>query len=383
MSYLFWLYQWIRGEVLAIPGRVIALVFVISLLVVPFIASPFLLRMFTIAAIYAIYAASWDILAGFTGQLNLGHALFFGVAAYTVGLLNIHFGFTPWATIPLGGVAAVMAGLIAGAPALRLRGIYLALVTLSFPLILTGILFMFPDFTGGEYGLYGISGFSGSHILNYYIVSLTMVGSVFVMWKFTDAKSKIVRVGIILHAIREDEITARASGIDTTRYKLLAFAVSGFFAGIAGGFYAHIQRVAGPSNLEMFFSFQAILWSIFGGITTIYGGVAGVYILYPILELLRLNPFLEIIRFILFAIILIFTISFMPEGITTWVRDRIEVDCPRCKLINATIRRYCRACRAPLHLEKTDEEGGTQWKSNHSMRKNPGSNPILQRFLPK
>jgi len=352
MNYIFWLYQWIRSEILAIPGRLIALIFVILLLLAPFFISPFLLRIATIAAIYAIYAASWDFLAGFTGQLNLGHALFFGVAAYTVALLNIHFGLTPWVTIPLGGVAAVMTGLIAGIPALRLRGIYLALVTLSFPLILTGILFMFPDFTGGEYGLYGIGSFSGSHILNYYIVNLTMVGSVLVMWKFTDAKSKIVRVGVILHAIREDEITARASGIDTTRYKLLAFAMSGFFAGIAGGLYAHIQKVAGPSSLDLFFSFLAALWTIFGGITTIYGAVTGVYILYPILELLRLNPVLEIIRFILFPIILIFALSFMPEGITTWIRDRIEVDCPRCKLINAALRRYCRACRAPLHLEK-------------------------------
>jgi len=356
MGYLFWLYQWFRGEILAIPGRVIALVFVMCLLFAPLIVPQYVLHILTLTAIFAIYAASWDVLAGFTGQLNLGHALFFGVAAYAAALLSNHLHLSPWMTIPLGGFAAVIAGLIAGIPALRLRGFYLALVTLSFPLILTGILYIFPDFTGGEFGLYGIRRLSGSRPLDYYIITLTMVGSVFVMWKFTDARSKIVRVGVILHAIREDEITARTSGIDTTKYKLLAFAVSGFFAGIAGGLYAHFFRVAGPSTLELFFSFQAILWTIFGGITTIYGPVTGVYILYPLIELLRLNPMVEKIRFILFALLLIFTLLFMPEGLSTWVRDRIEVKCPRCKLINLINRRYCRACRAPLHLEKRKEK---------------------------
>lgn len=357
MSYIFWFYQWFRGEVLAIPGRVIALAFIISLFLIPLIVPQYVLRILTIAAIFTIYAASWDVLAGFTGQLNLGHALFFGVAAYTAGLLNTHFHLSPWFTIPLGSMAAVVAGLIAGMPALRLRGIYLAMVTLSFPLILTGILFIFPDFTGGEFGVYGIGHLSGSRLLDYYIITGAMLGSIWVMWKFTDARSKIVRVGVILHAIREDEITARTSGIYTTKYKLLAFGVSGFFAGISGGLYAHFFRVAGPSTLELSFSFQAILWTIFGGITTIYGAVTGVFILYPLLELLRLNPMVEKIRFILFALILISTLLFMPEGITTWIRDRIEVKCPRCKLINGMHRRYCRACRTPLYLERNDSGG--------------------------
>lgn len=350
-------YQWFRGEIFAIPGRVIAFIFVIFLFLVPFVASPYILRTLTIAAIFAIYAASWDVLAGFTGQLNLGHALFFGVAAYTAGLFNIHFHLSPWFTIPIGAMVAVATGLIAGIPALRLRGVYLALVTLAFPLILTGVLFISPEFTGGEFGLYGIGRLSNSRLVDYYTIILVMISSLWLMWKFTDARSKMVRIGVILHAIREDEITARTSGIYTTKYKLLAFGMSGFFAGIAGGLYAHFFRVAGPSTLELYFSFQAILWTIFGGITTIYGSVTGVFILYPLLEFLRLNPMVEKVRFILFALILICILLFMPEGITTWVRDRIEVKCPRCKLINAMHRRYCRACRAPLHLKGVDSDG--------------------------
>ena len=352
---ILWLYRGFQGELLSVPGKVVALIFVTFLLILPIItAEPYVWRIFILSAIFGIYAASWDLLTGFTGQVNLGHALFFGVGAYTTGLLNIRFGLPPWVTIPTGGIGAVMVGLIAGMPALRLRGFYLSLVTLTFPLILTGIVFVFPEFTGGELGLYDIDPLSGSSVLNYYVATLVMLCSVLVMWKLTDARSKIIRTGVILRAIHEDEITTRASGIYTTRYKLFAFAVSGFFAGIAGGIHTHFLRVAGPSNLELFFSFQPILWTIFGGIGTIYGAVAGVYILYPPVEFARYNPVAEQIRFILLAVMLILALLFMPEGITTWVRDKIEVKCPRCKLINAVTRHLCRACRAPLHLQRKE-----------------------------
>lgn len=351
--YLFWSYRWLQSEILAIPGRVIAMIFIIFLLILPLITtSSYILKVFINAAIFTIYASSWDVLAGFTGLINLGHALFFGVGAYSCALVNIHFSLPPWATIPLGGISAVIMGLIAGIPSIRIRGLYLSLVTLAFPIILTGIVFTFPDFSGGEMGLYGIAGLSRSRFLDYYIVLAAMICSLFIMYKFTDVESKMLRTGVILRAIREDEITARTSGINTTKYKLLSFVVSGFFAGIAGGLYTHFLKVASPLNLDLFFSFQPILWTIFGGIATIYGAVAGVYILYIIIEFANLHPVVEKVRFVLFALLLICTLLFMPEGLTVWVRDKIEIKCARCKLANIITRRYCRVCRAPLHLEK-------------------------------
>ena len=353
MSYFYLWYGWFKGEILAIPGRVIALCFFICLLCVPLVTqNPYYLRIIILATIFSLFAASWDVLAGFTGQLNLGHALFFGVASYTAGLLNTHLDMPPWFTIPCGAVAAVLVGLIAGIPALRLRGFYLGLVTLSFPLILSGLLFVFPEFTGGELGISGIKKLASSRIVAYYIVVAVFTFSIFIMWKFTDAKSKVFRSGVILHAIREDEITARASGIVTTRYKFLAFAISGFFAGIAGGLYVHFLRIAAPSTLDLFFSFQAILWTIFGGITTIYGAVAGVFILYPLLEILTFTHWGEQLRFIIFALILILTLLFMPEGVTVWVLDKLEVKCPRCKIVNVFTRKKCRACRAVMRPEE-------------------------------
>jgi branched-chain amino acid transport system permease protein len=350
-----WVGMWFVKSVLVVPGRVIALVFVLSTLVFPLITSDEeILRIATFTAIFCLYAVSWDTLSGFTGQLCLGHALFFGVAAYASALLDLHFGWSLWLTIPLGSCVGAFVGLIAGLPALRLRGIYLGLVTMALPIILAGIIYFFTDFTGGEAGLYGLTRLAESKISAYYAILGITICSIFIMFKFTDAKSKIVRTGLILRAIREDEMTARASGIDTVKFKLLAFAMSGFFAGIAGGLYAHYIRVAGPSTLELIFSIQVILWTIFGGMGTIYGPVAGVCILYPLTEFARTWPHGEEIRFIMLSLILILSLLFMPEGLTVWIRDRLEQECTRCKVTNASIRKTCRACRAPLYLTKDE-----------------------------
>ncbi|MBW2082083.1 MAG: branched-chain amino acid ABC transporter permease [Deltaproteobacteria bacterium] len=349
------LYRLFKVKVWALPSRVIAVVFFISLLVIPLITTEdYLIRTLILAAIFAIYAASWDVLAGYTGQLNLGQALFFGSGAYTAALLNLHYKLPPLITVPVGGIGAIAIGLIVCLPALRLRGFYLALVTLCFPIIFMGIIFFFSDFTGGELGLFGLQSLCNSRIGTYYIIILTMIASVFVMYKFTDVESSNIRTGIIFVAICEDEISARNSGINTTHYKLLAFAISGFFSGIAGGLYAHSLKIAGPSTLEMFFSLEAIIWTIFGGIRSIYGPVSGVFILYPLMQVLRSIGFAEQIRYVVFSLILIFSLLYMPEGLSVWIRDKIEIRCQRCKVINAATRKRCRSCRALLRLGEND-----------------------------
>jgi branched-chain amino acid transport system permease protein len=334
-------YTLFKGEVLVLPGRTAVLIFTISLLILPlFTQDSYLLRILILTNIFAILAASWDLLSGFTGQMNFGHALFFGVAAYCTGILNLRLGLPPWASIPLGAMGAVLAGLIVGIPCLRLRGTYLALTTLAFPIILLGLIFAIPDVTGGELGISGISRLTQSRLGDYYVTSILMLLLGFVMWKITDSKK-----GIILHAIREDEVAVRSSGINTTRYKLYAFCLSGFFAGIAGGLYAHIMRTAGPSTLEVALSFQIVIWAVFGGMVSIYGPVAGVFILFPLLEFLRIMPKT---RMMVFAIIILMTLLYMPEGLIPWIREKIEKECPRCKIRNVATRKTCRICTAEL-----------------------------------
>jgi branched-chain amino acid transport system permease protein len=331
----------VKGEIFVLPSRIIVLVFFAVLLVFPIlIEDPYLLRILTLASIFAIFAASWDLLSGFTGQMNFGHALFFGVSSYTAALLNLHLHIPPWGTIPLGALAAVLAGLIIGIPCLRLRGTYLALTTLAFPIILMGIVFSIPDLTGGELGISGLERLAKSRVVAFYIIVVLMIALVGIMWKITDSKT-----GIIFHAIREDEVAVRAAGINTTRYKLLAFCLSGFFAGIAGGLYAHFMRIAGPSTLEVGLSFQVVIWSVFGGVVTIWGPVGAVFILFPLLEFFRLWPE---IRLLLFAFVILLILLYMPEGLLPWIRDKIENECPRCKIRNVATRKKCRICAAEI-----------------------------------
>jgi branched-chain amino acid transport system permease protein len=331
----------VKNEVFVLPSRIIVFLFCLLLLLLPvFTQDPYLLRILILTSIFAILAASWDLLSGFTGQMNFGHALFFGVGAYTAALLNLHAHLPPWVSIPLGALGAVLAGLIIGIPCLRLKGTYLALTTLAFPIILMGIVFALPGITGGELGISGLERLARSRVTNYYITVVLMLVSCTIMWKITDSNT-----GIIFHAIREDELAVRSSGINTTRYKLLAFCLSGFFAGIAGGLYAHFMRIAGPSTLEVSMSFQVVIWAVFGGIVTIYGPIGAVFILYPLLEFFRFWPEY---RTLMFAIVILLILLYMPDGLFPWIRDKIETECPRCKIRNIATRKTCRICAAEI-----------------------------------
>lgn len=343
------LFKDFRFSVLPVPGRVIAVVFFVFLFIFPLISNaryPMLILSFTCA--YAIFAVSWDLLSGYTGQVNFGQSLFFGAGAYGSALLYKYLGLPPAATIPLGAVAAALVGVGTCFPALRLRGPYLSLLTMSFPLLLEQIVIAFPDVTGGYLGIRGLPRLAGSPTGEFYVCLLVMTVAVLIMWKLTDAGSKYVRTGLIFHAIREDEIATRATGINTIRYKVLAFGIGGFFGGIAGGLFAHLMITATPGAFSLTMSFQAIMWVIFGGMVSIYGPVAGVFILYPLVELGAQTPIAGYETLVM-AIIVIVVLIFMPEGVAVRIRDRIERECPRCKLANAAWRKECRACGASLH----------------------------------
>jgi branched-chain amino acid transport system permease protein len=363
-----------RFDVLPVPGRVIAIIFFIFLFLFPLITQgSYYMNMMIAASIFAIFAVSWDLLGGYTGQVNFGHALFFGVAGYTSGMLCKYLGWPLPAAMIVGILAGVAAGVVTCFPALKLRGPYLSLLTLAFPLMLVPLVLYFRKYTGGEYGLGGLPLIAESLTGQYYICLIVMILSVLIMWKLTDAGSRYVRTGLIFHAIREDEIAARATGINTIRYKLLAFIFGGFFAGLAGVLYTHTGGTAGIGMLSLTMSFQAIIWVIFGGIVSIYGAVVGVYILYPLVYLSfdiqtifeniynaipkNMGPLLNIVAFfrqltiapmIVLAAIVILVLLFMPQGLAVLIRNKMERECPRCKLTNVAWRRECRACGASL-----------------------------------
>ena len=334
----------LKNEVFVLPSRTLVLVWVTGLLLLPPVyGDPYVMRILTMTCIFAMFAASWDLLAGYTGQVNFGHALFFGAGAYTSALMSLKLGLSPWATIWAGAAVAMLFGFLVGYLCLRLRGSYLSLATLAFPLIALGLLFAFPDFSGGELGVSGLRRLMVTPTGNYYVAALSMLAVVFGLRLLADSK-----FGIVLHAIRDDEVAARASGINTPRYKMAIFAISGAAAGFAGALFAHYQRVAGPSTLEVAFSFQVVIWGVFGGVATIYGPVAAVFILYPLTEWLGSFGEFGELRLLIFALIVLLVLLFMPRGLTPWMRDKIETQCPRCKQRNASWKKICRLCGAAL-----------------------------------
>jgi len=217
--------------------------------------------------------------------------------------------------------------------------------------VLLGLVMALKTWTRGEFGIPDIPPLADTRVGEYYISLAVMTVSVLIMWKLTDAGSKYIRTGLIFHAIREDEIAARASGINTINYKILAFVIGGFFCGLAGALYAHVLGTVSIAYLSMTMSFLAIIYVVFGGIVSIYGAVVGVYVLQTLLQFAGQGGqnFLGRNQILIMAIIVILVLIFMPEGVAVWIRDKIERECPRCKLTNAAWRKECRACSAPLH----------------------------------
>src|SRR5207237_7360875 len=181
-----------------------------------------------------------------------------------------------------------------------------------------GILCAVPERSGGELGVSGVRSILSSRMANYYLIAAVILALVYALWAIADS-----RFGLVLHAIRDDEVAARASGINTPRYKLLAFAVSAAAGGFAGALFAHYLAVAGPSTLEVALSFQVVIWGIFGGAATIYGPVAAVFLLYPFTEWLASQEFVfgdkKIVfgelRLLIFAVIVLLVLLFMPRGL--------------------------------------------------------------------
>ena len=252
-----------------------------------------------------ILATSLNLSAGFLGQLPLGHAGFMSIGAYTCALFTMAVDMPAAVEFPLGlligGVAAALCGVIIGLPALRLRGDYLAIITLGFGEIIR-VIILNLDFTGGAFGLKGIPKYTTIPV-----VFVCVVITIFAI--HTLIKS---RHGRAILSIREDEIAAEASGISTTYYKVLAFSFSAFFAGIAGGLYAHYLSILGPANFGFMKSVEILVMVVLGGLGSMMGSVVSATALTLLPELLR--GFSEY-RMIVYSLLLVIVMIFKPSGL--------------------------------------------------------------------
>jgi branched-chain amino acid transport system permease protein len=292
-------------------------------------------RITNYAILYVMLALGLNIVVGFAGLLDLGYIAFYAVGAYVYALLaspqlGLHLPF--WVILPLGAAIAAFFGVILGAPTLKLRGDYLAIVTLGFGEIIRIFLNNLSqpvNITNGPRGIAGIDavavgGFRfDSPIQYYYLLLAVALGIILVNLRLQNS-----RVGRAWEAIREDEIAARAMGIDTRNLKLLAFAMGASFGGIAGGMFSAIQAFISPESFVLVESIMVVSMVVLGGMGNIWGVILGALLLSFVPEILRwtVTPLQEalfgrmvvepeVIRMLLFGLALVLVMLYRPAGL--------------------------------------------------------------------
>lgn len=287
----------------------------------PHLLSTYQTNVMTTALMYVVLGLGLNIVVGMAGLLDLGFVAFYAVGAYTYSLLNLHFGFGFWAILPVGGLFAAFFGILLGFPVLRLRGDYLAIVTLGFGEIIRLILENWGEFSKGPSGISNISrpAFFGielnldqSIIYTYYLMVIFVIVTIFVVNRLQDS-----RLGRAWIALREDEIACQAMGIDKRKTKLVAFSLGAFWAGIMGVMFAAKTTFVNPSSFTFLESAIILSIVVLGGMGSIIGVLFGALILILMPEYLRA---LSEYRMLAFGAILVCMMIFRPQGLISNVR---------------------------------------------------------------
>jgi ABC-type branched-subunit amino acid transport system ATPase component/ABC-type branched-subunit amino acid transport system permease subunit len=282
--------------------------------------------MMTLVLIWATVGVSWNTLSGYSGMISFGHAAFFGLGGYTMTILFVTFGITPWIGIPFGIIVGVIAGIVIGVPTFRLRGHYFALAMLAYPL---AMLYVFewagyqevPIPMKREAPLF-YAEFSDPRA--YMVLALILL----VLCMATALHIERSRFGMSLTAIKQNEPAADAAGINPMRWKMLAMMISAAMGAAAGGLYAMVLLVVTPQTMfGALVSAQALIMALFGGVGVFWGPVIGAAILVPLAEMLNaeLGHILPGIQGVVYGVAIIVITLVAPEGIYWRLRDFLKV----------------------------------------------------------
>jgi branched-chain amino acid transport system permease protein len=278
------------------------------LLFVPLFASSFVLHVATIAFYYVILAASWNLLAGYTGQFSLAHHAFAAVGAYTSGLLGYHWGIPFWAGIPAGVLLSAAMGYVLGRLVLRMRAIYLAIATWAFAETVHVYLTADYGFTRGELGLSVKPLYGTVDPLPYYFTFLALTVVVLLGLRLLIDSP----LGYFMRAIKDDELRAKSLGIDTTKVKIAIFSISSAIAGLAGGFYGHYTVLLSPQMVDFSEMAKIVIMVVIGGFGTFLGPVIGAAPVQVIMTYLQSYGEWNLA---VFALIVMVLMRFSMEGI--------------------------------------------------------------------
>jgi branched-chain amino acid transport system permease protein len=279
--------------------------------VAPFWLNGYALYLLTLTAIFAIVALGLNLLTGYAGQISLCHAALFGVGAYATALLTSKAGWPYLVALPAGALLTTAIGAVVAVPALRLKNLYLAIATLGFGVVLQKTIFEWRGLTGGGGGLSlappTIAGRELGATGLYYLALAFLVLGLWGAWNISRG-----RTGRALHLIKESEIAAASLGIHIARYKVTAFAVSAFYAAIAGGLFAYLVRYINPESFNVGLSIGFLSMIVIGGLGTIGGSIVGAMFYVVVPELLR---GIKDAPGLVFGVVLVVVMVFMPQGL--------------------------------------------------------------------
>lgn len=308
--------------------------FVVAMTLLPLVAPRYWIYFAGLLGINIIATHGLNIMMGFTGLLSLGHAAFVGVGAYTVALAQIHLGLHFWIAIPLAGISTAAIGVFFGLPSLRIRGLYLVIATLAAQFILNFIFVHWQRVTNGDVGLpvqpATVFGFPLNNETRVYYLILFAV--VFMTWFGANVINS--RVGRAFIAIRERDLTAQVLGIEMVRYKLIAFALGSFYAGIAGGLLAYFNQFVNPEQFGLLLSVFFLSAVIVGGMGSTLGAVLGAAFMTVVPEILRegalfggdafgvdMGTILTPLRETIFGLLMVTFLILEPRGLARlWTR---------------------------------------------------------------
>ena len=307
----------------SVKSRGIAVLFLLTMLVLavlPYLLSNYYLGLVIEILIFAVFAMSLDLLIGYTGMASLGHAAYFGVGAYAVGLLAIKLHWSVWSALPAALIVVALVAALFGLLALRTRGSYFLMITLALSQVAWGIAFGWRSLTGGDDGLPNLprpelgAGWSLAGDRPFYFLVLLLVGVGVLLLKQVATSP----FGFALRGIRESETRMQALGYDVWRYKFAAFIIAAVFAGLAGTLYAYYNRFVSPDYLGVFRSAEVLLMVILGGAGTIVGPAIGAAVIVLLENVI--SAYTE--RWlIVVGTIYIMVALFAPNGIIGFVRD--------------------------------------------------------------
>jgi len=285
----------------------IPLLFLILAIFPPFFLSQYWLHVMIISLFYVMMASSWNLIAGYTGQISFAHAAFSGVGAYVSGMLAVNLGVSPWLGILIGSAVAALLGLGLGYLCIRMGGIYLSLTTLGFSEILRIIITNEDKWTRGTMGLQVPGFFTDYSKANCYYLFL-VVAVLFLIIIYCLIHSEM---GLSFRAVLNDELAASSSGIDTIRVRVLAFTISSAMAGVAGGLYGHYLMLITPDIPTLGQMFLVLAMAVIGGMGSFVGPIVGSFALEILSEYIRIYGEYHVL---IFGLVALGVARFAPEG---------------------------------------------------------------------